>query len=130
VVARKEVLEVFSPGSHGSTYGGNPLACAVARAALGVIRDERLAERSADLGAKFLAELQTIQHPEIKEIRGRGLLIGIELTVPARADCERLMQLGLLCKETHATVIRLAPPLVISDEDLGWAAAQVKQVFQ
>jgi ornithine--oxo-acid transaminase len=129
VVAKKEVLGVFAPGTHGSTYGGNPLACAVARAALAVIRDEKLAERSARLGAKLLAELQKIQHPEIKEIRGRGLLIGIELTVPARAYCERLMELGLLCKETHATVIRLAPPLVISDEDLDWAIGRVREVF-
>ncbi len=129
VVARREVLEVFTPGSHGSTYGGNPLACAVARAALGVIRDEKLAERSATLGAKFLEELRAIQHPEIKEIRGRGLLIGIELTVPARAYCEHLMELGLLCKETHATVIRLAPPLTIAESDLSWAVAQVGRVF-
>jgi len=129
VVAKKEVLSVFSPGTHGSTYGGNPLACAVARAALAVIRDEKLAERSATMGAKFLADLQSIRHPEIKEIRGRGLLIGIELTVPARPYCERLMQLGLLCKETHATVIRLAPPLVISEQDLAWTTAQVKAVF-
>ncbi len=129
VVSKKEVLGVFQPGTHGSTYGGNPLACAVARAALAVIRDEKLSERSARLGAKFLAELRKIQHPEIKEIRGRGLLIGIELTVPARAYCERLMELGLLCKETHATVIRLAPPLVISDEDLEWAIGRVREVF-
>ncbi|MEO5924215.1 MAG: ornithine--oxo-acid transaminase [Bryobacteraceae bacterium] len=129
VVSKKEVLGVFEPGTHGSTYGGNPLACAVARAALAVIRDEGLAERSARLGAKFLAALRTIRHPEIKEIRGRGLLIGIELTVPARAYCERLMELGLLCKETHATVIRLAPPLVISDEDLEWAIGRVRDVF-
>ena len=129
VVAKKEVLEVFAPGTHGSTYGGNPLACAVARAALGVLRDDNLAERSARLGAKFLADLQTIRHPEIKEIRGRGLLIGIELTSAARPFCERLMQLGLLCKETHSTVIRLAPPLIISEEDLAWATEQVKAVF-
>ena len=129
VVSKKEVLGVFAPGTHGSTYGGNPLACAIARAALAVIRDEKLADRSATLGAKFLADLQSIRHPEIKEIRGRGLLIGIELTVPARPYCERLMDLGLLCKETHATVIRLAPPLVISEQDLAWATAQVKQVF-
>lgn len=129
VVAKKDVLGVFAPGTHGSTYGGNPLACAVARAALGVLRDEQLAERSRTLGAKFLADLQTIRHPEIKEIRGRGLLIGIELTTAARPYCERLMQLGLLCKETHSTVIRLAPPLVISEEDLAWATAQVKKVF-
>ena len=129
VVSKKEVLGVFAPGTHGSTYGGNPLACAVARAALAVIRDEKLAERSAKLGARFLADLRTIQHADIQEIRGRGLLIGIELKVAARPYCERLMELGLLCKETHATVIRLAPPLVISEEDLGWATAQVKQVF-
>jgi len=129
VVSKKEVLGVFQPGTHGSTYGGNPLACAVARAALGVIRDEKLAERSAALGAKFLAALRTIRHPEIKEIRGRGLLIGMELTVAARGYCERLMELGLLCKETHATVIRLAPPLVISEEDLEWAVERVRAVF-
>ncbi len=129
VVSKKEVLRVFEPGTHGSTYGGNPLACAVARAALGVLRDEKLAERSATLGAKLLAALREIRHPEIKEIRGRGLLIGIELTVPARAYCERLMELGLLCKETHATVIRLAPPLIISEEDLDWAIGRVKEVF-
>jgi ornithine--oxo-acid transaminase len=129
VVATKDVLGVFSPGTHGSTYGGNPLACAVARAALGVLREERLAERSAELGAKLLAALRTIRHPEIKEVRGRGLLIGIELTVPARAYCERLMGLGLLCKETHATVIRLAPPLVISEDELEWGIAQIKQAF-
>jgi len=129
VVSKKEVLGVFQPGTHGSTYGGNPLACAVARAALGVIRDEKLAERSAALGAKFLAALRTIQHPDIKEIRGRGLLIGMELTVAARGYCERLMELGLLCKETHATVIRLAPPLVISEEDLEWAVERVRAVF-
>jgi len=129
VVAKKEVLDVFDPGSHGSTYGGNPLACAVARAALAVIRDEKLAERSATLGAKFLADLRKLRHPEIKEIRGRGLLIGIELTVPARPYCERLMELGLLCKETHATVIRLAPPLVIEESDLDWATAQVAAAF-
>ena len=129
VVAKREVLSVFSPGTHGSTYGGNPLACAVARAALGVLRDENLAERSATLGAKLLAELKTIRHPEIKEIRGRGLLVGIELTVPARPYCERLMALGLLCKETHATVIRLAPPLVISEPDLDWAITQLRLAF-
>jgi ornithine--oxo-acid transaminase len=129
LVATREVMSVFAPGSHGSTYGGNPLACAVARAALAVIREEHLAERSATLGAQFLAELRTIRHPAVKEIRGRGLLIGIELTGPARPYCERLMELGLLSKETHDTVIRLAPPLIISQDDLAWAAAQVKKVF-
>jgi len=130
VVSSAAVLGVFEPGSHGSTYGGNPLACAVARTALDVIRDENLCERSAVLGEWLVEELRTIEHPHIRAIRGRGLLIGIELTTPARSYCERLMQAGLLCKETHNTVIRLAPPLVISQEDLAWAAARIKEVFQ
>jgi len=129
VVSSAEVLGVFRPGSHGSTYGGNPLACAVSRAALSVIREERLAERSAELGAWMLDELRQVRHPHIREIRGRGLLIGIELSVPARPYCERLMELGLLCKETHEHVIRLAPPLVISREDLAWACRQLRSAF-
>jgi ornithine--oxo-acid transaminase len=129
VVASKEILGVFRPGSHGSTYGGNPLACAVAREALRVIQDERLVERSAELGAWLLYELRKIRHPHIKEIRGRGLLIGIELLVPARSYCERLKELGLLCKETHDCVIRLAPPLIISREDLAWAVEQLRTAF-
>jgi ornithine--oxo-acid transaminase len=130
VVSSSEILGVFRPGSHGSTYGGNPLACAVARAALRVIEEERLADRSAELGAWLLYELRKLRHPHIKAIRGRGLLIGIELLVPARSYCERLKDLGLLCKETHDFVIRLAPPLIISDEDLAWAAGQVRRAFE
>jgi ornithine--oxo-acid transaminase len=130
VVSSAEILGVFRPGSHGSTYGGNPLACAVARAALAVIEEERLADRSAELGAWMLYELRKVRHPHIKEVRGRGLLIGIELLVPARSYCERLMEMGLLCKETHDAVIRLAPPLVISQEDLAWAVGQVRAVFE
>lgn len=130
VVASREILGVFRPGSHGSTYGGNPLACAVARAALRVVEDERLADRSAELGAWLLYELRKIRHPHIKEIRGRGLLVGIELLVPARSYCERLKDLGLLCKETHDYVIRLAPPLVVSEEDLAWAAGQLRKAFE
>jgi ornithine--oxo-acid transaminase len=130
VVSSSEILGVFRPGSHGSTYGGNPLACAVARAALRVIEDERLADRSAEMGAWLLYELKKIRHPHIKEIRGRGLLIGIELMVPARTYCERLKDLGLLCKETHDYVIRLAPPLIVSQEDLAWAAEQVRRAFE
>ena len=129
VVSSQEILGVFRPGSHGSTYGGNPLACAVARAALRVIEEERLPDRSAELGAWLLYELRKICHPHIKEIRGRGLLIGIELLVPARSYCERLKDLGMLCKETHDAVIRLAPPLIISQEDLAWAIAQVRTAF-
>ena len=130
VVSSSEILGVFRPGSHGSTYGGNPLACAVARAALRVIEDERLADRSAELGAWLLYELRKLRHPHIKAIRGRGLLIGIELLVPARSYCERLKDLGLLCKETHDFVIRLAPPLIISEEDLEWAAGQLRKAFE
>jgi ornithine--oxo-acid transaminase len=130
VISSSEILSVFRPGSHGSTYGGNPLACAVARAALRVIEDERLADRSAELGAWLLYELRKLRHPHIKAIRGRGLLIGIELLVPARSYCERLKDLGLLCKETHDFVIRLAPPLIISEEDLAWAAGQVRKAFE
>jgi ornithine--oxo-acid transaminase len=129
VVSSREILGVFRPGSHGSTYGGNPLACAVSRAALRVLEDERLADRSAELGAWLLYELRKLRHPHIKEIRGRGLLIGIELLVPARAYCERLKDLGLLCKETHDYVIRLAPPLVISREDLAWMVGQLRIAF-
>jgi ornithine--oxo-acid transaminase len=130
VVSSSEILGVFRPGSHGSTYGGNPLACAVARAALRVIEEERLADRSAELGAWLLYELRKLRHPHIKAIRGRGLLIGIELLVPARSYCERLKDLGLLCKETHDFVIRLAPPLIISEEDLAWAVGQVRKAFE
>ncbi|HVW10677.1 MAG TPA: ornithine--oxo-acid transaminase [Bryobacteraceae bacterium] len=129
VVATREVLGVFEPGSHGSTYGGNPLGCAVAREALQVLKDERLCERSRELGTWFLGELRTIRHEAIREIRGVGLLTGIELTGAARPYCERLMHLGLLCKETHEHVIRIAPPLVISREDLEWAAARVREAF-
>ncbi|MDQ3081967.1 MAG: ornithine--oxo-acid transaminase [Gemmatimonadota bacterium] len=128
-VARRELIDVFSAGSHGSTYGGNPLGCAVARTALAVTTDEGLAERSAELGGWFAEELRTIEHPKIKEIRGRGLLVGVELTEPARAFCEALMKRGLLCKETHDFVVRIAPPLVVSREDLEWAVGQIRETF-
>jgi ornithine--oxo-acid transaminase len=129
-VADRRLMDVFDPGSHGSTYGGNPLGCAVARTALRVIQDERLAERSAELGRWFLDELRTIRHPRIKEIRGRGLLLGIELTVPARTFCEALMKRGLLCKETHDFVVRIAPPLVVGREDLEWSLEQIRLTFE
>lgn len=128
-VTRREVMDVFTPGSHGSTYGGNPLGCAVARTALEVIQEEKLAERSAELGEWFMRELRTIEHPKIREIRGRGLLVGIELTVPARPFCEALMERGLLCKETHDFVVRIAPPLVVTREDLKWAGQQIRETF-
>jgi ornithine--oxo-acid transaminase len=129
VVSSREVLRVFDPGSHGSTYGGNPLGCAVARTALQVIVDEKLAERSAELGAWFLAGLRSVRHPDIKEIRGRGLLAGIDLHVRARGYCERLEAQGLLCKETHENVIRLAPPLVTERDELAWALDRIRLVF-
>ncbi|MDI2586462.1 MULTISPECIES: ornithine--oxo-acid transaminase [unclassified Psychrobacillus] len=129
VVADRSVLEVFNPGSHGSTFGGNPLACAVSVASLNVLTDEKLAERSLELGEYFMNALKEIQHSSIKEVRGRGLFIGMELTEEARPYCEQLKELGLLCKETHDTVIRFAPPLVISKEDLDWAIDKIKKVF-
>ncbi|HET6872947.1 MAG TPA: ornithine--oxo-acid transaminase [Sporolactobacillaceae bacterium] len=129
IAANKEILSVFNPGSHGSTFGGNPLASAVAIAALDVIEEEKLAERSLELGAYFIEQLKTIENPAIKEIRGRGLFIGVELNVPARPFCEKLKEEGLLCKETHEMVIRFAPPLIISKEDLDWAIEKIKRVL-
>lgn len=129
VVSRREVLGVFGPGSHGSTFGGNPLGCAVARTALRVLQDEHLVERSAALGAWFLEQVRTIRHPRITAVRGRGLMVAIELDEPARPYCEALKARGMLCKETHDSVIRLSPPLVVSREDLGWAVKQLRAVF-
>ena len=129
VAANRDILNVFTPGSHGSTFGGNPLACAVSIAALDVIEQEKLVTRSLELGEYFLQRLQAIQHDTIKEVRGRGLFIGLELTETARPYCEKLMQQGLLCKETHDTVIRFAPPLTITKQDLDWAIAQIEQLF-
>ncbi len=129
VVGSRELLGVFEPGSHGSTYGGNPLGCAVARTALQVLKEENLVERSAEHGAWFLDQLRAIEHPDIREVRGKGLLVGVELKVPARRYCERLKDLGLLCKETHDFVIRIAPPLVITREELEWAVDRIRQVF-
>ena len=129
VVSRPEILGVFDPGSHGSTFGGNPLGCAVARTALAVVQEEALVARSAELGAWFLAELQTLRHPAITAVRGRGLMTGIELDVPARPFCEALKARGMLCKETHDYVIRLSPPLVVEREALVWAIEQLRAVF-
>ncbi|WP_412676741.1 ornithine--oxo-acid transaminase [Bacillus pumilus] len=130
VVANRDILGVFNPGSHGSTFGGNPLACAVSLAALDVLIDEKLAARSMELGEYFKDKLAHIQSPVIKEVRGRGLFIGMELTEAARPYCEKLKQAGLLCKETHETVIRFAPPLTISKADLDWAIGHIESLFQ
>jgi ornithine--oxo-acid transaminase len=129
VLASREILGVFHPGDHGSTFGGNPLACAVARAALKVIVDEELPARSAELGAYALERLQALKLDCIAEVRGKGLWIGIELKVPARPICEALKERGVLCKETHSTVIRLAPPLMISPDDLAWGLDQIEAVL-
>jgi len=129
VVANKDILGVFNPGSHGSTFGGNPLACAVSIAALDVLLDEELAERSRELGEYFMQSLKEIENPMIKEVRGKGLFIGVVLDEPARKYCELLKAEGLLCKETHENVIRFAPPLVISKEDLDWAIERIKKVL-
>src|SRR3954462_399085 len=130
VLASREILGVFKPGDHGSTFGGNPLACAVARAALRVIVEEKLVQRSAELGAYFLDKLKMLRSPHLFALRGRGLWIGIELTVPARPYCERLKEQGILCKETHEKVIRIAPPLVITREEIDWAFDRIKLVVE
>jgi len=130
VLAPRDVLGVFKPGDHGSTFGGNPLACAVARAALRVLTEEKLVERSAELGVYFLGRLKTLRSPHVVEMRGRGLWIGIELSGPARPFCERLKEEGILCKETHDRVIRVAPPLVITREEIDWACEKFRGVLQ
>src|SRR5271169_2559570 len=129
VLASKEILGVFQPGDHGSTFGGNPLACAVARAALRVLVQENLADRSAELGGYFLAKLRTLGSPLIKESRGRGLWIGVELHSEARKYCEALKGEGVLCKETHDRIIRIAPPLVIQREEIDWAFERFQRVL-
>ena len=132
VVADKEVMSVFDPGSHGSTFGGNPLAAAVASEALRILVDENLTERSAELGAWFMDQLKAMASPKVKEIRGRGLLIGVQLTPEAgaaRQYCEQLQQAGMLCKETHYDVIRFAPPLTIEQKDLEWALERIRKVL-
>jgi ornithine--oxo-acid transaminase len=130
MLASSAVLGLFGPGDHGSTFGGNPLGCAVARAALKVVVEEKLCERSANLGARFLQKLQKLDNPVIREVRGIGLWIGVELTVPARPYCEQLREVGILCKETHERVIRIAPPLIITEEEIDWACERFEQVFQ
>ena len=132
VLADKPLLGLFTPGEHGSTFGGNPLAAAVARAALAVIRDEHLSERAEELGTYFLEQLAEIPSPHIKEVRGRGMLIGVELKPQAggaRRFCEALQHKGILAKETHEHVVRFAPPLVIDKEAIDWALPSIRDVF-
>jgi ornithine--oxo-acid transaminase len=132
VLSNKEVLGVFQPGDHGSTFGGNPLGCAVARTAVKVLVEEGMIENSAEMGAYLLGRLSRIESPYIKEVRGKGLMIGVELYEEAggaRRFCEALMAKGLLCKETHKHVIRFAPPLIIQKEDIDWAFERIEEVL-
>ncbi len=132
VLSNKEVLGVLRPGEHGSTFGGNPLACAVARAAMKVLVEENLIENAEKMGAYFMEGLKTLDNPMIREIRGKGLMIGVELSSDAggaRAYCERFMAEGLLCKETHEHTIRFAPPLVITQEEVDWALERIRKVL-
>jgi ornithine--oxo-acid transaminase len=131
-LARRDVMEVFTPGDHGSTFGGNPLGAAVGLEALNILLDDQLADNSARMGTYLLEELREIDSPVIREVRGRGLFIGMEIDpefATARAVCEALMARGLLSKETHETVVRLAPPLVIGKAELDWAVGQIREVI-
>lgn len=130
ILASKEILGVYQPGDHGSTFGGNPLGCAIARTALRVLMQEKMVGRSAELGAYFLGLLQTLRGANVKEVRGKGLWIGIELHSAARPFCEALKDEGILCKETHDRVIRIAPPLVITREEIDWAFARIRKVIE
>jgi ornithine--oxo-acid transaminase len=132
ILADDEVMGVFSPGDHGSTYGGNPLGAAIAREALAVLVEEDMVARSADNGAYFMDRLSTIDSKHVGEIRGKGLWIGIELKPEAggaRRFCEALQEEGLLCKETHETVIRIAPPLTITRDEIDWAVERIEKVL-
>lgn len=130
VLAKKEVLGVFNPGDHGSTFGGNPLACAIARASLEVLVKEKLVQNSDKMGNYFMKKLKTMKSPHIKDVRGKGLWIGIELTSPARPFCEKLKAEGVLCKETHDLTMRIAPPLTITKKEIDWAFERIKKVLE
>lgn len=129
VLGDRGVLGLFRPGDHGSTFGGNPLGSAVGRAALRVLVDEGLIDRSREVGAYFKGRLARIESDHIKEVRGKGLMIGVELTVPARPYCDELRRQGILCKDTHGTVVRFAPPLVITKEEVDWAMERIEPVL-
>ncbi len=130
-LTKKEVMDVFTPGDHGSTFGGNPLASVVAITALNILVEEDLSNRAAKMGEYFMQQLRTIESPLIKDVRGRGLLIGLEIdkSYPARDICLKLLKHGLLTKETHETVIRFAPPLIITEEQVDVAITALKQIF-
>ena len=131
-LATEELMSVFNPGDHGSTFGGNPLAAAIGQAALQVLIDEKLPQKAAEMGEYFLEKLKSIKSPYVKEVRGKGLLIGVELKPEAggaRRFCEALKEEGLLAKETHETIIRFAPPLIITKEDIDWAVERIAKVL-
>jgi ornithine--oxo-acid transaminase len=132
VLSNAEVLGVLKPGEHGSTFGGNPLACAVARTAIKVLIDENMIENAAVMGKYFLSRLSEIKSPYIKEVRGKGLMIGVELIHEAeggRQFCEKMMAQGVLCKETHENIIRFSPPLVITKDEIDWALERIEAVL-
>jgi len=132
VLSNNEILGVFMPGDHGSTFGGNPLACAVARAAVKVLVEEGMIENAAAMGEYFMERLKRIASPHVKEVRGKGLLIGVELKKEAggaRRFCEALKETGILCKETHENVIRFAPPLIIKKDEIDWILERVERVL-
>lgn len=132
-LAKKEVMDVFNPGDHGSTFGGNPLASVIASAALDVLVDEKLDKKANEMGTYLVKKLNAIKSDYVKEVRGKGLLIGVELKKEAggaRRFCEALMKEGVLCKETHDNIIRFAPPLVITKKDIDWAMAKIEKVFR
>ena len=133
VLSNAAVLGVLNPGQHGSTFGGNPLACAVARKALQVLVEEKMIENSAQMGEYFLSELKKINSPMIKEIRGKGLMIAIELEkeslITGRNLCERLSEKGILCKETHSYTIRIAPPLIIKKDEVDFAVNKIREAL-
>ena len=132
-LARREVMNVFTPGDHGSTFGGNPLGAAIGLEALNILVEEDLAANSAAVGAYLLDRLREIDSPLISDVRGRGLFVGVEIDpsfVSARTICEALMERGLLSKETHETVVRLAPPLVIGKAEIDWAVQQIREVIE
>jgi ornithine--oxo-acid transaminase len=133
VLSNREVMDVLRPGEHGSTFGGNPLACAIARTALKVLVEEHMIENAAEMGNYFLSNLAKIRSPQIKEVRGKGLMLAVELLPAAggaRKYCETLMSMGLLCKETHENTIRFAPPLVITREEIDWALERIETVLK
>ena len=130
IACDNNIMRVIKPGDHGSTFGGNPLASAVGMAALDVITEEKLWVNAHDVGNWFMSELRKIHSPIVREVRGKGLLIGVVLTVKARPYCERLMELGILAKETHDMVVRFAPPLIIKQENLEWALPKIAEVLK